>query len=354
MLERAGSWLLDSGLQDSSGAVARYYLSESGRHAPVSTEITGYAASAFVYLWKITADARYLDAGTRAAHYLVHKAWSEHSATFPFEPVSNGGPAYAYFFDCGIIARGLLAVWRATGDPAYFERAKECGLSMAFDFMAGEAMHPILRLPDKRPLPYERRWSRSPGCYQLKSAMAWRELADATGHRELASAFERLLAYSLNTHSGFLPGDAENDKVMDRLHAYAYFLEGLLAMPEHPGVAGALPAGLNQAAALMREIENEFARSDVYAQLLRLRLFAERLGLCPLDRGAAEYEAGRIVEFQAGGTERATSGGFHFGRKRNEMMPFVNPVSTVFAVQALALWHEHESGSLVTPAIALI
>lgn len=354
MLDRAGSWLLESGIQDTSGGVARYYLSDSGRNARVSSEITGYAASALVYLWKTTGHARYLDRAKRAADYLVHHAWSEQSATFPFEPVLKGGPAYAYFFDCGIIARGLLAVWRATGDTALFDRAKECGLSMAFDFMAADAMHPILELPGKQPVAYERQWSRRPGCYQLKSALAWRELADATGQRELASAFERMLAYSLNTHTAFLPGDSDDQKVMDRLHAYSYFLEALLAAPQHPGVAGAFEAGLKQAATLLRRIAPEFARSDVYAQLLRARLFADRLGLCLLDREAAEYEAAQIVEFQAGGDDRTTAGGFYFGRKHGEMMPFVNPVSTVFAAQALALWQEYGNGGLVTPPLALI
>jgi hypothetical protein len=354
VLERAGAWLLDSGIQDASGGVARYYLSDSRRNAPVSTEITGYAASALVYLWKVTGNGRYLDAAKQAACYLIHDAWSESSATFPFEPVHNGGPSYAYFFDCGIITRGLLAVWRTGGDDACFERAKECGLSMAFDFMAGKAMHPILRLPDKQPLAYERRWSRAPGCYQLKSAMAWSELASATGHRELGSAFERMLAYSLNTHNDFLPGDPDDLRVMDRLHAYSYFLEGLLAAPAHPGVPAALGMGLRRAGALLRRIEPEFARSDVYAQLLRVRLFAEALDLCPLDRGAAEYEAARISEFQVSGPDRATTGGFYFGTKRNAPMPFVNPVSTAFAIQALALWQEHENGGLVTPPLALI
>ena len=89
--------------------------------------------------------------------------------------------------------------------------------------------HPILTLPEKRPLERDAlRWSRSPGCYQLKSAMAWWDLAEATGDEQFREPYERVLAYSLRTWTTFLPGHPEKVKVMDRLHAFLYFLEGLL------------------------------------------------------------------------------------------------------------------------------
>ena len=49
-LARTGEWFLRSGIQESNGGVARYYRTDVRRNLPVSTEITGYAASAFVYL----------------------------------------------------------------------------------------------------------------------------------------------------------------------------------------------------------------------------------------------------------------------------------------------------------------
>ncbi len=354
ILARAGSWFLNSGIQDTSGGVARYYLCDSRRNAPVSTEITGYAVSILLYLWERTGEPSFLEAAERSARYLLQDAWNDRSTTFPFEPVLNGGPAYAYFFDCGIIARGLLAMWRGTGNQEYFDRAKDCGLSMAFDFMAEEAMHPILRLPDKQPLLYEPRWSRRPGCYQLKSAVAWHELGIATGQRELSSAFERMLGYSLATHRDFLPGDVNDEKVMDRLHAYCYFLEALLPVYDRPGCASALVGGIDRVAQLLRRIEDRFARGDVYAQLLRVRLFAHQLGICRLDEASAENEAERVAEFQVHEPEDSMLGGFRFGRKQGHWMPFVNPVSTAFAIQALAMWQEYRNGGVQTGILSLV
>lgn len=354
MLERAGRWFLESGIQEPDGGVARYHLCDSGRNARVSTEITGYAASMLVWIHEQTGEAAYLEAAVRAGRYLSRDAWSRASATFPFEPVADGDTGLAYFFDCGIIVRGLLAVWRATGDTEFLEKAKEAGVAMAFDFLAPEAVHPIITLPEKEALDYEPRWSRSPGCYQLKSAMAWHDLAAVTGQPEIGAAYERMLAYSLATHNNFLPGEENPEKVMDRLHAYAYFLEALLPVADRPDCRYALAAGLQRAAGYLREIAPVFARSDVYAQLLRVRLFAHELGAVPLDFDAAAHEAGQAESFQSADSDATLHGGFWFGRKGDAFLPFMNPVSTSFCAQALTLWQQFQEGAFTTPVAALV
>src|SRR5947208_3201762 len=121
VLERAGRWFLESGIQDSNGGVARYYLCDSRRNAPVSNEITGYAVSSLAWTFKQTGDPAFLEAAMKAGRFLVEDAWDARSATFPFEPVAGGAPGFAYFFDCGIIVRGLLVLWRASGDAAFLE-----------------------------------------------------------------------------------------------------------------------------------------------------------------------------------------------------------------------------------------
>ena len=52
-------------------------------------------------------------------------------------------------------------------------------------------------------------------------------------------------------------------------------------------------------AQLLREIAPAFERSDVNAQLLRVRLIAHHLGMVPLDEQAAREEASRAASFQA-------------------------------------------------------
>jgi hypothetical protein len=329
-LEDAGRWFLRSGIRAPGGGVARYYRSDIGANVPVSNEITGYAVSTFSYLHAITGDASYREAAMHSARFLANDAWDA-AHTFPFEIASN----LAYFFDVGIIVRGLLS----TGAEEFCERARAGALSLAFDFIGDGAFHPIIRLPEKQPLAYGRQWSRSPGCYQLKSALAWLGIGD----EHAARMFDRALASALGTQESFLPGDPDRNCVMDRLHAYCYFLEALLFVAERDECARVLASGIDRVAELLRAIAPEFERSDVWAQLLRVRLAAHRVGAVSLHETAAAEEAERVAGFQARSEDARVDGGFWFGRRDGEIMPYVNPVSTAFSLQALALWEQHRA-----------
>jgi hypothetical protein len=162
--------------------------------------------------------------------------------------------------------------------------------------------------------------------------MAWVDLAHATGDASFRKPYDRVLDASLRNYAAFLPGHPERTKVMDRLHAFCYFLEGLLTGAGNGRACTAMKDGIAMVARLLREIAPEFARSDVYAQLLRARIYADRAGVMPLDREAATFEAARLEEFQR------PDGGFWFGRTGASWSPYVNPVSAAFALQALAMW----------------
>src|SRR5260370_42504323 len=82
-LDRAGAWFLESGIQEANGGVARYYLADAQENRAISTEITGYAISAFVYLYSSTRDQRYLDAAAMSAEFLKRFAWDSALRVFP-------------------------------------------------------------------------------------------------------------------------------------------------------------------------------------------------------------------------------------------------------------------------------
>lgn len=344
---RAGEWLLGSGIQEPHGGVARYHLIAERRNARVSTEITGYALSALLELYAGSGDRRYLDAARRAGDFLC-RAWDASCAAMPFEWPADGAEPLTYFFDNGIIARGLLRLWRATGASRYMDIAQACAEAMQRDFVNGSDIHPVLRLPSKEPAPRDGRWSRSSGCYQLKSALAWLELDRLTGGARYRQAFARALELALATHGSFLDGAPDNSTRMDRLHAYCYFLEALLACPEDARCRGALREGIARIGAELRRIRSHFERSDVNAQLLRLRLWADAAGIEPIDEAAAAEEALRLAGYQMDGADPRLRGGFNFGSLQGAVSNYANPVSTVFGFQALAMWDEHRNGGLQT------
>ena len=342
----AGEWFLSSGIQEAAGGVARYYLAGQRKNARVSTEITGYAVSALVYLFDQTGDQRYLDAALRAARFLVDSAWDSSLSVFPFEHSVNGDlpRRLAYFFDSGIIVRGLLALWRANRNDSLLAAAVACGESMIRDFLRNGPVDPILELPSRNPLPHAGTWSRNPGCYQLKSALAWHDLCDVTGEKRFLDAYEKVLAQSLLTQAAFLPGETDRNLVMDRLHAYLYFLEGLLPCYQRTECRAVVRSGLATAAQLLRELAPAFERSDVCAQLVRIRLFADALGAADLDRAAAQEEVERIRAYQIEDSDPPSRGGFWFGRKEGCLLPYVNPVSTAFGFQGLEMWRQWGAG----------
>ncbi len=351
---RAGKWLLESGIQEKCGGVARFYLADSGRNRAVSTEITGYAAGALIHLFQLTGDERYLDRARTTAGFLVQRAWNKELRVFPFEYPSPtpDSPHQAWFFDSGIIIRGLLAVWRQTREEQLLNTALTAALAMAADFRNGSEYAPVLELPAKRPQAYARAWSRRPGCYQLKAAMAWWETAEASGENSLRDAYLEVLESAVATYADYLPAAEHEHELMDRLHAYAYFLEGLLPQLDRPECAEAYRQGLHTIACYLRNHSLSFTRSDVYAQLLRGRIYGARI--LGIDTEAAAHEAAALAGFQAASEDPRIDGGFYFGCRSGSISPQVNPVSTVFALQALEMWREFQAGSKTPCAKMLI
>lgn len=339
-MDAACRWFLESGIQDQDGGVARYYRADVQNNRPVSTEITAYAVSALAFIYKVTGDPSALSAAKKAGTFLAGFAWDRSLEIFPHEhfPPNDERPRLAYFFDSGIIVRGLLKLWKVTCHPAFLSMAVDCGRGILRDFRAASGFHPVLALPSKEPLDDDSRWSRSIGCYQLKSAMALHELFLETEDPAFEFAYETALEDALNNYETFLAEEPDRERLMDRLHAYCYFLEGLLPRMARQDCRRALAQGIDQVGGLVEELANRFDRSDVYAQLLRLRLYAARIGVRSLDKYTATEEAARIASFQLRSADPRIHGGFAFGRRAGELIPHVNPVSTAFGIQALEMW----------------
>ena len=132
-------------------------------------------------------------------------------------------------------------------------------------------------------------------------------------------------------YAAFLPGHPDRLKVMDRLHAFCYFLEGLLPRAREPRCCAAINDGLRALAALLPD------RAGVRA-LRRVRAVAPDPRVCRASRRDAarpRCSRGRSCPLA---DLRSPGGGFYFGRQGGDWLPFLNPVSTVFAMQALAVW----------------
>ncbi|MGC2658488.1 MAG: hypothetical protein WA324_11075 [Bryobacteraceae bacterium] len=344
----AERWFLDSGIQSASGGVARYYRQDTRETAPISSEISGYFATALFMLHDLSGSNESFEAALRAADFLAKAAWDEGSDMLILEQ-SPEGRTVAYFFDCGIVVSALLEAWRRAGNAEHRRAAFRLGESMLKDF-AGESgrFHPVVKTSTRNPLEYGSWWSKRPGCYQLKAAKAWLELSEEMNSIAFRNGYESVLDYAMLDDAGFLNAADQSPDTMDRLHAYGYFLEGLLPVADRGEPGRSLAEGIERMSSVLPRVGPIFARSDVCAQLLRLRLLANEIGLKELDEAYAEQEAATIREFQVASGDHRVNGAFAFGRRHGQLMPVMSPVSTSFCVQALTMWEEYKGDRLST------
>ena len=131
--------------------------------------------------------------------FLTCQARDAAASTFPFEPASNR----AYFFDTGIIVRGLLAAWRCSGEEETLDRAREAAASAGVRFSGRwriSSGHRVARQTAACRMSLAGR--AGPGCYQLKSALAWHDIAQATGDQHAEKLYESMLGRSAQEPRG--------------------------------------------------------------------------------------------------------------------------------------------------------
>jgi len=126
------------------------------------------------------------------------------SPAIPVEPLS-------FFFDSGIIVRGLLSIWRATRHALYLDTASEMCLGNGETLWQTRTTTfiPVLCLPDKAPLDPGSPLVAKSGLLSTESRLGMHELYEITGAQEQEQLYRRMLAYSLRAHEQFLPGDPD-------------------------------------------------------------------------------------------------------------------------------------------------
>jgi hypothetical protein len=199
------------------------------------------------------------------------------------------------------------------------------------------------------------KWSVEPGIYQLRVGMAFLQLDEMTSTGTFSKTADRLLDWSLRRYEVFLPQNEGPEEVADHLPGYCYFLEGLLPFIEKRfECAQALQGGIARVEKELESTRQVLEQSATVAQLLRLRLLSDYVGMVELDLPAAEREAAAIPLFQMQTDDRRTNGAFSFGSRNRELIPHANALSTILCLQALRMWNDYKRGELRTTWTELI
>lgn len=349
-------WLAISGIQDQSGGVSEAFRSDESDYAAISTTSTGYYISA--QLWSQRFSGGTLPAtASRAGRFLLERAFDMSGEMFPLRVEADEQQArLAYFLDCTIIVRSLVHLWNSTKDQVFLECAERCGLALHSRMPTVDgAFFPIYDLSSDRAYADAGSWRVEMEIPQLKGGLALLELHKATGRGEFEHDAVALRKWCMQRQESFLPGEVDDAKVIDRLHAYCLFLEGLLPAVALDADAGrVLQFGILRVENYLDEFASHLQRCDVLAQILRLRLYADKLGVMELDYKRAEEEATAIVEFQTQSPDPKTDGGFALVRSTGRSQPHLDLTATVFALQALEMWDQTDEGGLRDPWEVLI
>ena len=341
-------WLTRSGIQAESGGLARHYSAQGNRYEALSTAATGYFISGLLRCAEYPRESppkQAIAAGT----VLIERSYDREAELFvsDFDAGENNPRKWAYFFDCLVAVRALIDLWKATKDSAYIGCAEKCGIGMKRNLSRMDgSFFPVHDVARDMPYEADEPWSLQAAVHHLKVLPIFLELTEATGLYEFKAMGEDLLKWCLKRHESFLEAESDSERLMSRLHGYCYFLEGLL--PEagmDPDSSRALQYGLLEIENVSQEIGHEYHRCDVVARLLRLRLYADRLGIMELDYQQAENEAAAIQELQVQSTDPKVDGGFAFGLKAATPVQRYSPATVVLAIQALQMWEQASTGS---------
>lgn len=379
---RGIDWLQHSGIQagpdaEMAGAVAAWYDPDARRYAYFYPEITGYAATSYVWLSRTCgAVAATLPRAQAAADWLIEKVFQPEAGLYPYKYdwETRSFAPLAYAFDQGMILNGLVNTYRETHAPVYHEYARRTASKLVSDLMRADgSIEPYRSLNGVQPTPADSlRWSRQSGPYLAKCVLGLLNLARLEPHAGWEQAAIRICDWALTFRQD--TGCFLINPVSQSAHAHplCYTAEGLLVA----GIALDRPAYLEAAAGIARWLLDQQLpqggiprifragqvvvvpeRMDILAQTIRLGVVSMELGLLSPEVYGASVERAveRLVGFQAQHDDPRQIGGFQFGfQSDGSRATHVNAWCTMFAIQALVLFSQYGSRQLVHDPFLLI
>ena len=349
--DKAMEWILDSGIQESNGAICAWHDLDKEKNSFEYSEITGYGITTFVFLdavkkkelFEKAEDARkWLEekAVTKDGAVLArnYREWEQANENFSFQ----GGNCFA--FDAGMVLNGLVNQYNAVKKKEILDLALKIGNFLVEKMIENKKSHAVYNSNTGKVLGQENKWSAQPGSYHAKVAIGLLGLERITGEKKFEKAARELCEFALEKQQP--EGNFETNSISKstHLHPHCYSAEGLLFagkfLKEDKFVDAAEKAtawamenqqengGIN---AFYNGKWNQSQRSDVLAQVLRLATALKAMGR--LESVSAESLSKlrkRLLEFQH------ESGGFLYGTELDlSKKNCVNAWCTMFALQAL-------------------
>jgi uncharacterized protein YyaL (SSP411 family) len=240
-MDSAIDWLTESGIRNKIegspgfGSVNNGYNRRKMQYPYIYSEITGYAISSFLNIYKIIGDLKYLQYAKDAADYLLKLQSAEktkfcfgavpHSITPPNMEVTE----QYWSFDNAMILQGLADMYRQTGENRYYQAA----LFIA-DWLTGTMQHrdgSFFSMYDSQRNEIRHEgisFDKDFGCLHAKCVISLLKFAEISGNGIFGQAARKVADWvlSLQRDNGAFWANTRKKYIVT--HAHCYAVEGLL------------------------------------------------------------------------------------------------------------------------------
>jgi len=364
-IELAKNWLLNSGIQnvgtdeETNGGFKSWYDFDRKKHRYLFPEVTGYAITTLLFLNKVKQDKLLIERAELAAQWVMkqfHESGGIKTKIY-YENPWNADPFLrtTNFFDNGIVLIGLVNLYEQTKKKEYLEAARKIANFLVKMQKKDGSFYAVYDTKSRKFTDSDEKWSTHTGSFHTKPAVGLVKLHLVDKNQTYYNSARKVCEWSLKLQKdgGRFVTHKKNHT---HAHPHCYSAEGLLLaghylnekkflrsaadatkwLLDNQLPSGGIPSMFTNDKFIVHE------RVDILAQTLRLGTILLSLGL--LDKKYEEKISklvDRLLEFQYMGEDIKQKGGFLYG-VREDGIKFnqVNCWSTVFAVQALAMYKQ--------------
>ena len=359
--ELVAKWLLNSQIQNSQpnpkfkGGMHAWFDQDTKSYSFLYSEITGYSINAFLFLYHLLNEKRFLNKAEEAAAWLINVAYQPKSGVQTKFPNSENKESYfeswTFTFDNWIVAYGLANLFEVSRKNKYLEVAVDIA-----DFLLSKTQteigmfYPVYNIQAKKPETTYDKWSRQPGSFHAKALLALLKLNKITNEKRYHLAAEKLALAVLTIqqpNGRFITHDQSGSTL---LHPHLYTLEGLAAFgfaKENFQIVESVQKGIewvlknqNSDGSIYCFFENgsfrPYIRADILAQTLRMGSILVSHGHFLRYKQSLNRLRNCLITYQV--KSGPQTGGYLYGQEENgKVHNHVNSWVSMFAAQALAI-----------------
>ncbi|MBI4982308.1 MAG: glycoside hydrolase family 88 protein [Candidatus Omnitrophica bacterium] len=354
-VESASGWMLNSGIQSEQGGVHSWFDLNSKEYAYIYSEITGYAITTFLFLHKIYKQDIYLNRSISAAEWLIANALSPcggvKTRLFDDDNLADKNYSFSgeniFSFDTGMALYGMVCLYKTTAELKYLDAARKMA-NFLVDRMQNRdgSFAPVYSAGDNKIVQSFDKWSNQPGAFLTKACMGLIELFRLTKEDKFKKSALAQAEFALNMQDSsgrFITNQADNTT---HLHPHSYSGEGFLylgvLLKNDKYIDAARKSvewsyehlsekGINEVFNSKTQSFNDFQRTDILAQVLRLGL------IFSLSKNKIDSLREHLLRFQYRGDNLKQFGGFLYSKKDQH----INSWCTMFSLQALAIYEDN-------------